>query len=331
MRLKRITSAAYAILAARVFNKKMPLVVSWKLTYRCNYKCTYCGSWKVSSDELPTEKILLIIDELHQMGTQKIVFTGGEPLLREDLGVILGQCRKKKISVSVNSNGSLVRKKINELKNIATLNLSLDGPEEIHDSIRGKGSYAELMKAVDIALENNLNVGFAVTLSQLNFNYLDFMLKKARELNVSIFFQPATENLLRCPGINPIFPDEGRYKRVIDKLIIEKRDNRFIRNSVSGLKYLYHWPHPHSHKMRCAGGNLFCNIEPNGDVKICGRVDEEASGNAVEAGFKEVFNNLKPIFCNRCWCAMRLELNYLFHFKPEVIFNTLMLFFHRFW
>ena len=80
---------AGAIMKLRVLKKNTPIVVSWSLTNRCNSKCKYCSRWKQETAELNTKQIFSIIDELSKMGTRRIIYTGGEPLIREDIAEII--------------------------------------------------------------------------------------------------------------------------------------------------------------------------------------------------------------------------------------------------
>jgi len=319
---KKITMVA-GILRSKLTRSKFPFIVSWVLTNRCNYQCAYCGTWKRDTNELSTIQIFKIIDEMAFLGTKRISFTGGEPLLREDLGKILEFCKKKSILISVNSNGSLVSKKIKEILDLDLLNLSLDGPERVHDQLKGEGAFSELMNAINYAKHNNIKTAFFVTLSKLNLNCLNFFLDFANDTESAIFFQPAERYKLRNKDINLFAPPEQEYKKVISDLILEKRHNKFIANSLAGLRHLYHWPSFHP-SMKCAGGILFCRIDANGDVKICGRPNgSNSAGNILKMELKDAFNNIKPVNCNSCWCASRIEFNYLCAFKLDVLINML--------
>jgi len=98
-----------------VFKKRFPLAVGWNITYRCNLQCKYCGWWENRASELNTKDIIGLIKELAFLGTKFISFSGGEPLLREDLGDIIDFCKMKGIYVSINSNGTLVKEKIKNI------------------------------------------------------------------------------------------------------------------------------------------------------------------------------------------------------------------------
>ncbi len=312
--------AAYMLLKAKLLKRRFPIIVSWSLTYRCNYRCKYCGIWNNKSEELNTKQIFSLIDEMAQIRTQRIHFTGGEPLLRDDIEVILSYCKKKGIGAALNSNGSLVSKRIEGLANLDLLSLSLDGPEEIHDAIRGKDSYREVMDAIELARQKNIKVRFITVLSRLNLNTIDFILNKAKELKTVVVFQPATRLLLEGKSINSLAPFGKEYSQVIAKLIREKRKNRYIGNSISGLRHLYNWPRPT--KLPCVNSLIVCRIEPDGSLYGCGdNKRKDHTVNCAGLGFKRAFDNLTPLSCKECWCASFVELNCLFSLKLDTIFN----------
>ncbi|MDD5568598.1 MAG: radical SAM protein [Candidatus Omnitrophica bacterium] len=316
---------ASAFINARFFGVRSPAIVNWALTYRCNHSCRYCGVSDNKTVELSTREAISAIDEMRDCGTRKIHFTGGEPLVREDFPLLLDYCRKKGISMSVNSNGALVRQGIKSLRGIDGLSLSLDGPQEIHDAVRGEGSYYEVMEAVKYAKENNVKIRFTTVLSKLNLSSVDFILNKAEELNTVVIFQPAQKFLLETRKINPIAASIAEYRNVISRLIEKKRKNRFIGNSLSGLRHLYHWPS--LTRISCANALIICRIEPSGEIYGCADFKDRPSGIKIqETGFKKAFNNLVPLTCNECWCASYTELNCLFSGKPDSIFNLKKLF-----
>ncbi len=126
-------------LKAKLLKQSKPLIVSFLVTKKCNLSCLYCQS--DGKDDLSTEKVIKAINNLYAVGTRVINFTGGEPMMRQDLGILLEHCKQKGIFVGVNTNGSLIKQNPEILKNIDNLTISLDGPETIHDLARGAGSY----------------------------------------------------------------------------------------------------------------------------------------------------------------------------------------------
>jgi len=323
MKLRYKISIFNSIIKAKLFDIKIPIIISWAITMRCNYVCKYCNDRRVmASEDLDTEQVFSIIDKLVKTGTKIIVFTGGEPLLRDDLGRIVDYCADSGIITGVNSNGSLVKAKIAQLSNLNTLSLSLDGPEDINDSVRGTGSFRAVMDAIEAACSRGIKIKFLAVLSKFNcdFEYIDYLLDLAGRFNTTVTFQPAEQLFFRGGGLSPVCPPEEEYKAAINYLISEKRRNKnnHIGNSLSGLKYLGNWPGPR--KIKCTG--ILSRIDNRGNVMFCGRFNNPWKGkNCLNMNFNEVFLESQRIDCDCCWCASRVEMNYLFSFKPDVILN----------
>jgi MoaA/NifB/PqqE/SkfB family radical SAM enzyme len=321
MRLKNKIFSAYIIVSSKLFKRKIPLAIRWQLTNRCTSRCKYCNVWKTKSYELTTKQIFNIIDELSKMGTQRISFSGGDPMLRQDIGKIIDYCSKKGISTSMNSSGNLIKERINDLKNLDLLKLSLDGPKEIHDSNRCKGSYSKVIEAVETAKKNNLRFTFATTLTKFNINQIDFLLNKGKEYNTVVAFQPLKVLYMgiKMQEINEISPSRRDFKKVIKRLIKEKKKgNKNIRNSIRELYYIYNWPN--YKRINCAAGNLFCMIETNGDVIPCDRIYYDKKPlNCLKDGFKKAFKNMpNTSHCTGCGFCGALELSYLGSFKFDI-------------
>lgn len=321
MRLKKKMRAVKSLIQAKLYKRRTPLIVGWSITNRCNSRCKYCNAWDMKSEELQTRQIFSVIEELSRLGTLKIQFTGGEPLLREDLGQIIDFCKEKGIITAINSSGSLFAKKINELKNLNLLCLSLDGPEPTHDYLRGEGSYRGVMEALDVARRNNIKIRFTTVLSKVNLDDVDFILAKGEEFKAYVLFQPATTHLLRSNNLNPMVSAEEEYKRIISDLLIKKKKSKYLGNSVAGLRHLYNWPK--KTQIRCWKGLIACRIESNGDVYICPREKGKMRPiNCGEKNFKIAFYNLPFLSCDSCWCAANVEVNFLLSVKLSTILNA---------
>jgi len=322
MKLKNIALTAKSLLEAKLYKKRTPLIVSWAIVSRCNFQCKYCNAWNLRGEELETSSVLRIIEELSRMGTRKIQFTGGEPLLREDIGQIVDFCRKKGIDTSINSNGSLVAKRINVLGNLDLLCLSLDGSKPVQDYLRGEGAYDSVIQAAHIARGKNIRLRFMTVLSNTNLSDIEFILQKAKEFDASVLFQPATTHILMDKADNHFAAGQEKYRGAVLDLLAKKKNTKYIANSSAGLKHLYNWPA--KKRMRCFKGLVACRIESNGDVYVCPRVKDGISPvNCAQKGFKEAFNNLPLIFCDSCWCAANVEINCLLSLKLSTMLNAI--------
>ncbi len=324
MKLKNKIKSGMAIAGAKVFNKKTPLAVRWNLTSRCNQQCLYCNLWCApadSSKELSTRRIFSVIDEMSKLGTQRISFSGGEPLLRKDIGKIIDYCKTKDISVSMNSNGSLVSEKVGEIRNLDLIKLSLDGPKNVHEMIRGGNTYDAVIGAAEVCKKNNIRFTFATTLTKHNIGHIDFILEKARQFNTVVALQPLKELYRGKKGMGSISPSKEDFKKCIEKLIqLKGEGNIHIRNTVDGLNHIYNWPRYEN--ITCAAGRIFCMVQPNGDVIPCDRIEyTEKVYNCAGpgGGFKKAFDHMPGVKCSGCGFCGSLELSYLMAFRLSAL------------
>jgi len=311
---------------AKFFLRKLPLLVSWHLTYRCNYDCVYCGiSGKVAPEELGTGEVLSLIDELYLLGTKMINFCGGECLLRNDFSEILDYCKRKRIDTGLISNGALVPKYIDSLKKLSLLKLSFDGPENIHDRLRGNGSYVKLMNAVNVALKEGINVTFNCTLTRLNLDSVDFILEQSRRLGVFVKFSPVNYIHSVDKNIEQLIPNQAAYRNVVEKISKEAGRCGNILNSSASLGYIKLYPQGKVIR-NCAAGHIFCHLKPDGSVHLCERILANDSYRYRKGTFKKAFLTLRSLReCSQCWCTGTLDLNFIYQLKISALLNTLRL------
>lgn len=313
------------LLEIKIMKRRRPLLVGFALTNRCNQRCLYCRRWENPGEELSTEEVFAILDDLGEMGTKRVTFTGGEPLLREDLGSIVSYSKSKKIFTGVNSNGVLIPDKIDDLHAMDLLTLSLDGPEEIHDRQRGQGTFKAVIKALEVAKEEKIKTNLVCVLAMYNLDTLDQILEVAQKYNSKIFFQPASV----VPGENVpdknIIPPPDVYQNAVKRLINYKKKGAPVNNSIGGLKHLLEYPKPR--KIPCSAWWIRCRIMPNGDIFICNRVPDRIARskriNCQKEGFRKAFKRLPQPHCAACWCASSIELNLMYDMTWEALLNAI--------
>ena len=158
------------------FAKDKKPVVVWNMTQRCNLKCVHCYAHAVEpsahKDPISTEQAKAMIDDLAQFGAPVILFSGGEPLVREDLVDLAKYATSKGMRAVISTNGTLITKaKAKELKEVGLsyVGISLDGAETVHDQFRGvAGSYKLALKGVENCQAEGLKVGLRFTINKRN-------------------------------------------------------------------------------------------------------------------------------------------------------------------
>ncbi len=159
----------------RSLKPNKPYHVQWLITRRCNYQCRGCNVWRGQDPrELSTTQIKKGLDILKQLGVVEIVLSGGNPLLRSDIGEIIEYASKQFI-VTVYDNGSMALGKLNELKPADFVAISLDSLDpRKNDYVRGvEGAWQNSMKAIKGLHENGISVGVSPTISQFNVDELE--------------------------------------------------------------------------------------------------------------------------------------------------------------
>jgi len=148
------------------------------LTRRCNYRCRGCNVWreKQCEKEVSTEYVKKGLDVLRDLGVIEIVLSGGNPMLRDDIGEIIDYASKYFVT-TIYDNGSMAVKRLNALKNADFVAISLDTlDEKKFDYIRGvSGAWKNAMNAIEALKEEGIQVGVSPTISQLNlYEILNF-------------------------------------------------------------------------------------------------------------------------------------------------------------
>ncbi len=153
---------------------KRPVVV-WNITRRCNLKCRHCYAHarpRPEDNELSTEEGRRLIDDLAAFKAPVLLFSGGEPTMREDLPELADYAVKKGMRAVISTNGTLIdREKAALLKKIGLsyVGISLDGGREINDSFRGvAGAFDDAMKGIENCREAGIKVGMRFTINKFN-------------------------------------------------------------------------------------------------------------------------------------------------------------------
>jgi len=173
--------------------------VQWHLTERCNLRCRHCYQDGMFSQEMSLFEIRQGIGEVWAMiqawsEAYEISFspsfnvTGGEPFLRADLFKILEDMGRKGFDLYLLSNGILInRDKAVRLADLGIkgVQISLEGPEEIHESIRGKGSFSASLKGIAHLISEGITVTLNMTLSELNAGNISEMVELTKSLGLN--------------------------------------------------------------------------------------------------------------------------------------------------
>ncbi|MCR5563033.1 MAG: 12,18-didecarboxysiroheme deacetylase [Desulfovibrio sp.] len=169
---------------------KKPVIV-WNMTKRCNLKCVHCYAHAVKVDgvdDISTSQAMRMIDDLAAYGCPVMLFSGGEPLVREDLVELARHATEKGMRAVISTNGTLItREKARELKSVGLsyVGISLDGLEAVHDHFRGvTGAYRNALKGIANCQAEGLKVGLRFTMNRRNVAEIPGIFGLLRDLEI---------------------------------------------------------------------------------------------------------------------------------------------------
>ena len=179
-----------------------PTTLSFDITYRCNLRCTMCRAWQLADHtdrpELSAEEIVRVIGEFREcLGIREVRFLGGEPLLRHDLPDIIGKVSSS-LFTEIVTNGTLLTPALAERlveSGLHHIRFSIDGPAEIHDGMRGKGTFEKASRGIDLIQRikgrkstKRPKVTIWPTISKTNSGYLEEMYRLAIRKHADFHF-----------------------------------------------------------------------------------------------------------------------------------------------
>ncbi len=157
------------------FSKDKKPVVVWNVGQRCNLKCVHCYSQSKDIEypgELNTKEAKAMLDGLAEFGAPVILFSGGEPLMREDLMGLITYAKNKGLRAVISTNGTLItEEKAEELKQfgLSYVGISLDGLRETNDKFRGiEGAFDDALQGIRNCLKLGIKVGLRFTINKRN-------------------------------------------------------------------------------------------------------------------------------------------------------------------
>ena len=264
---------------------RLPHVVAWNLTQRCNLACAHCyiaaGDWHAETDDLTTDECRRISDEILELNPGAMfVLSGGEPLLRDDLEAIAEHATDGGATVVVGTNGTLLTdERLDSLAaaGVQGFALSIDSLDPVyHDRFRhGAGALDETLAAADRVAAHDVDFLVQTTVTRGNRAELADIAAYAADRGAvafNVYFLVATG---RGEGMRGLEPQEN--EAVLEELVALEREYRgrmMVRSKCNPqLMRLVVDASPDSpllnYQTRCPCGVHYCRITPEGRVTPC--------------------------------------------------------------
>jgi MoaA/NifB/PqqE/SkfB family radical SAM enzyme len=318
----------------RAWTGRHPVWCAWQVTYRCNFRCRFCGYWHDPLGRQPEPTVddyRIGARKLASFGTMLISLAGGEPLLRHDLPEIVGEIAQVHMPF-VTTNGWLATEELADALMSAGLwgvSISIDYADPArHDAARGMdGAWRQAWRAVEIFSRarkydyQRVNV-MSVLLSD-NLDQLEPLMQMAADRQAYYMIQPygvlKTGSKAHIHNNGPVSPKLlGMWERNRNFLSNPRYLSRFDDFLTGGIP-------------GCKAGRAFFNIDSAGDVAIC----VENKHRPVANLYRDPAHHLRDAIrkhsrnnrCTSCWYNCRGEIESLYHPKsllmslPTYVYN----------
>jgi len=255
---------------------------------------------------MDTSRWVSLLEEGAGAGTVAVSFCGGEPLLRSDIGELLSRAQRLKLRTSLTTNGWFVLDRTDELRDLQGITISLDGPREIHDGIRGEGSHRRVLNAVDWAVRSKKKVYTATVLSRYNPGIIEYVCSLGIRMGFIPFFQPATPY-----AFSRDFPEKwklepGELKSMARMMRNLKSKNVPVGNSYAYLNYLEQAP-DFASRLPCSAGRSFLTVLPDGRLVPCHMCIGDTPPLFDNKPFLDTCSMISPPRCTGCAIAPYFE------------------------
>lgn len=293
-----------------------PLVV-WNMTNRCNLRCQHCyisADDRARPDELTTEEARTFLSDIGAMGCPVVLFSGGEPLVREDIFELAAHAVASGLRPVLSTNGTLISPEVAAklfASGIKYVGVSLDGAAPTHDWFRGrKGCFEESIIGLRNAKAVGLNTGVRFTLTEANMGDLDAVLDVVVREEIPRFCMYHLVYAGRGQGMA-----EGDTSIAAKRQIIASLADRTIELHRAGVKleiltvdnhadgvYLYQRIREEQPERAaevyellrmhggCSAGTKMSNVDPSGNVHPCQFWTHESLGNIREFPFSVIWS-----------------------------------------
>ena len=269
-----------------------PHSIQLELTNKCNTKCMHCKryTWP-NSEEMSTERINNLLDELGRLRVQSITLSGGEPTLREDFIDILRYAYIKGLKVGVLSNGLNIKPELADAlaKYSNWVRISLDASSaETYQRVRGDRDDFEkvLVSLKNLGEANRRNsklcrIGICYSIQNLNIDYAANMIEFVKKLDLSEKEKCLTFKFVH--GRNGFLCSVPQLSKFYENILLK---GNLIWNEMTNLQYLKKFMDKYSNKediekglplnsyfqnnkVRCFTPYLFSLVDASGDVYPC--------------------------------------------------------------
>lgn len=293
-----------------------PVNVTWEVTFGCNLSCVHClsDSGRRREGELTTEQCRTVIDDLSRNHVFQLNIGGGEPFSRPDFLDLMDYAHDRGIVTCISTNGTLIDEKIARGLDhrLVYIQVSLDGATpESNDAIRGKGSFASVMRALEHLKGRGIEVSINCVLTRLSFPELDKLHDLAAHYGAKLRvsrFRPSGRGKDSWSDLNLSRDQMVSFSEWLNSHLGVSTGDSFFSVSSEERRSLG--------LNMCGACKLTCCVSPQGEVYPCAFLQDAdfLSGRVPEDDFariwreSRVFHSFRELEIKSCESCHRFDL-----------------------
>jgi len=244
-----------------------------QITNRCNLQCRHCYIGDGPHQDLSKKQIQRVLEQFEEIQGLRLLLSGGEPLLHPYFWEINEILRDYAFRSVLLSNGILISREVAKKLRVHEVQVSLDGMEEGHESLRGKGTFEKTIMAIDHLQEAGMQVSVATMIHRRNLSEFDRLASLLQSRNIE-------EWNVDVPCV------EGRLKENQDLQVSPSEAGPLLGYGFGGGF------HGSAENSTC--GVHLCAIMPSGAVCKCGLFGQEPVG-SIEEGLRACWARIPRI------------------------------------
>lgn len=260
----------------------IPLTAFIEVTYSCNEVCIHCAIPNHRPGSMSRIDYGVLLEELRDIGTLSLIFSGGEPFSRNDFMEIVSLSRRMGFSVRIYTNATIMDdEKLDALRamHVMDYDVSIYGATaNVHDFVtQVSGSFERTLDNVRRMVQRGMRVYLKCPVMNCNVREIPRIKEIADDLGIRVGFFP------RITAKNDGNKDPHRL-RISAENYREFLQHDFIYEQAMARRNIIGEPR----ELACEDLNNMCSIDPWGNVRLCNQLDM-VGGNINEKPFKEIW------------------------------------------
>ncbi|WP_156920824.1 radical SAM protein [Fundidesulfovibrio putealis] len=272
--MKRIMSPI-----AMALGLKTPFMVTHHVTYRCNLDCDMCCMKRLpAANEMSTADCINMQRDFRKHGTTVWGYSGGEPLVREDLEQLLTSANNIGMKTVLNTNGVLLPQRVKIGKLAGAIAIGIDGGRQSHEALRGIGTFDKAVEGLETLARMEptrprVTIHTILNSRSIEPNQLDEVLRLAFDCGVQVSFTLAFAHHADDRLLNngrQYTPTAEQFQEFLGWLEREKTGPKalVLKDDPAFFRALGNFP-DYPRRIPCQASSRHCVIDPTGLTLPC--------------------------------------------------------------